>query len=226
MLDEPIVHVVDDDCQVRELLRVTVAAMGLQVEVAESAEEFLARFDPERLNCLIVDLRLPGTSGLELLDQLRQRQCDLAAILISGQATVADAVQAMKWGAIDFLEKPYSLAALRDAVRRALARQQIQRQRAATRKTLLQRVGGLTSDERTVVRLTASGEPDKRIAAMIDVSTRTVQLRRASAMRKLRVDTRAELIRLVESLSPEMWDYQLGTALHTAPPRCSGLVGS
>lgn len=206
MLNMPIVYIVVADPQMRAMLQATVRAMGLQAAEYKSADEMLRCFEPRRAGCLILDLHLPGTSGLDLLAEIHRMQLTTATIVISDQATVADAVQAMKWGAVDFLEKPVSLAQLREAIWRALVRQKSERAHLHTRYDVLERVHRLTPDERSVARLTALGEPDKRIAAELDVSTRTVQLRRASVMKKLDLQTRADLIRLVESTPADVWE--------------------
>lgn len=193
MEPKPLVYVVDDDAGIREVLRLTITMMDLEVRCCSSAREFLEAYDPTREACLIVDLRMPETTGQELLQILNERGQMLPAIVISGEADLADAVQAMKSGAIDFLEKPYSVVALRENIHRALAKARENMRVAAVRA----RFEALTNDERQIAELTAAAAADKQIAAKLHISTRTVQLRRASAMKKLEATSKSELIQLM-----------------------------
>lgn len=193
---KPLVYVVDDDAGIRDVLRLTVSMMNLDVCCFSSVREFLAAYDHQREACLIVDLRMPETTGQELLQILKERGQLLPAIVISGEADLADAVQAMKSGAIDFLEKPYSVVALRENIHKALAKARENLRVSALRA----RFETLTQDERQIAELTAAGQTDKQIAAKLQISTRTVQLRRASAMKKLEVTSKPELIQLIGQL--------------------------
>lgn len=193
MEPKPLVYVVDDDAGIREVLRLTITMMDLEVRCCRSAREFLEAYNPTREACLIVDLRMPETTGQELLQILNERGQLLPAIVISGEADLADAVQAMKSGAIDFLEKPYSVVALRENIHRALAKARENMRVAAVRA----RFEALTNDERQIAELTAAAAADKQIAAKLHISTRTVQLRRASAMKKLEATSKSELIQLM-----------------------------
>lgn len=200
MTQSPTVAVVDDDDQVRESLATLVQSMNLDVQLFASGREFLDRFVDDRPACIILDLRMPQLNGLEVLQELSLRRMRLPVIMISAHGDIPAAVSAMKIGAIDFLEKPYRGAALMDSVRRAIDLDTRRRQTDSQRDELFGRYESLSDVEKEVMRLTAAGKPDKAIAVKLDLSLRTIQLRRAGIMRKLGVNTRAELIRLTEVL--------------------------
>ncbi len=205
MVSVPICYIVDADPLARATLRDVVAAMEVEIAEFATVEQFLAEFDPRRLGCLVVAMHMPGESSLDLLRRLKEQRTEIAPIVIGRSATVADAVQAMKAGAVDFLERPFSTSLLRNSIQRALAQQQQQRANHRAAEIQQQKVGSLTDDELAVVWLTAAGDPDKRIAAKLDISTRTVQLRRASAMKKLNVQSRVDVVRLVGATPSEFW---------------------
>lgn len=199
MTTKAVVYVVDDDFDLREALRLTLEMMDLEVVCCASAEEFLERHRPDDIGCLIVDLRLSGMSGLELLDIMADRGNRLPAIMISGHGDIQAAVQAMKGGGVDFLEKPYRIDALRASVRAAIELHRQHHQEDLRRADLRNRLEQLSSDERNVLALTIAGLPDKAIAARLNVSVRTVQLRRASLMKKLAAKSRIDLVRLAQA---------------------------
>jgi two-component system, LuxR family, response regulator FixJ len=200
MAQSPTVSVVDDDEQVRESLAALIQSMNVDVECYASGKEFLDKFSQSRPGCVVLDLRMPQTSGLDVLDELSARQIRVPVIMISGHGDIPAAVSAMKAGAVDFFEKPYLGAALMESVRRAIDLDVRIRQTQAERNQLLARFESLTADEKDVLRLTVAGKPDKAIALKLDLSLRTIQLRRASVMRKLDTHSRAELIRLYQAL--------------------------
>ncbi|MBL9123174.1 MAG: response regulator transcription factor [Planctomycetaceae bacterium] len=207
MMDrKPIVYVVDDDHEVREALRLTLEMMDYDVVVSATGPEFLDRFRPEFVSCLIADLRMAGMSGLELLEAMADRDIRLPTIMISGHGDVPAAVQAMKGGVIDFLEKPYRIDALRDSVRRGIELHRASQQEESRQQLLRHRFERLTPAEREVLELTVTGLPDKAIAARLEVSLRTVQLRRASLLKKLEVESRIELVRVAQQLAPSTID--------------------
>lgn len=192
---ESIVYVVDDDDAVRGSLRALFDSVGLATALFDSAESFLEAVCPGRAGCLVLDARLPEMSGLELQERLCAAHIDVPIVMITGNADVAMAVRAMKAGAMDFLEKPFSPQLLLERVQQALraslgalARQAAQAGRAA----LLAR---LTRREHEVVRLVASGRANKEIARMLEISQKTVELHRAKAMRKLGARHVADLVR-------------------------------
>jgi FixJ family two-component response regulator len=200
MTDTPIVTIVDDDQQVRESLAALIQSMNLDVECYASGREFLDKFSPERPGCVVLDLRMPQLSGLDVIDELSARDIDVPIIMISGHGDIPAAVAAIKAGAIDFLEKPYRGAALMESIRGALARDAQARKLRTQRRELAERYESLTADEKQVLELTVAGKPDKAIAMKLDLSLRTIQLRRASVMRKMHAHSRAELIGLAHQL--------------------------
>jgi FixJ family two-component response regulator len=199
----PIVSVVDDDHEVRESLAALIQSMNLDVECYGSPRDFLADFEHDRPGCVVLDLRLPQQSGLEVLGEMRARGIRVPVIMISGHGDIAAAVAAMKGGAVDFLEKPYRGAALAECLRRAIELDKRNLHAQAERNDLIARFESLTPDEKDVLWLTVEGKPDKAIAMKLDLSLRTIQLRRASLMRKMQAASRAALIRLAQSLEQQ-----------------------
>jgi FixJ family two-component response regulator len=197
------VAVVDDDHEVRESLAALFQSVNLEVECYGAGREFLDSFAHDGPACVVLDLRLPQESGLEVLVEMSARAINVPVVMISGHGDIPAAVAALKGGAIDFLEKPYRGATLLEAVRRAIDLDQRNLSASAQRGELLNRFESLTPDEKDVLWLTVEGKPDKAIATKLDLSLRTIQLRRASVLRKLHAGSRAELIRLAQSL--EQW---------------------
>lgn len=202
MTQAPMVTVVDDDQQVRESLVALVQSMGLDAECFGSGLEFLDHYAHTRPGCIVLDLRMPQVSGQDVLRELAARHLRVPVIMITGHGDIPAAVAAMKAGAIDFLEKPYRAAALLESIRRATARDERNFQADAQHNELRARYETLTSDEKDVLWLTSEGKPDKAIAQRLDLSLRTIQLRRASVMRKMQTQSRAALIRLAQTLEP------------------------
>ncbi len=200
MNSTPVVSVVDDDEQVRESLAALIQSMDVEVEAYASGREFLDHYNPSQPGCIVLDLRMPQLNGQEVIDELVARQINTPVIMISGHGDIPAAVAAIKSGAVDFLEKPYPGSALMDSVRRAIARDAEQRESSSEKQLLLDRYETLTPDERQVLELTVAGKPDKAIALKLDLSLRTIQLRRASVMRKMHAHSRAELIGLAHRI--------------------------
>ena len=200
MAESPTFTVVDDDEQVRESLAALVQSMNLDVECYASGQAFLDNFSHRRPGCVVLDLRMPQLSGLDVLGELAARRINVPVVMITGHGDIPAAVAAMKAGAVDFFEKPYRGAALMDSVRRAVALDERNCQAQAQRAELMAYYEGLTPDEKDVLWLTAEGKPDKAIALKLDLSLRTIQLRRASVMRKMQAPTRAALIRLAQTI--------------------------
>ena len=194
----PTVSVVDDDRQVRESLAALIQSMDLEVHCYATGQQFLANYTPTRPGCVVLDLRLPQLNGLQVLDEMAARRLKVPVIMISGHGDITAAVSAMKAGAVDFLEKPYRGSALLESVRRAIDIDVRQRRAQAEYDRLRGRFESLTPQEQEVLRLTMAGKTDKAIALKLDLSLRTVQLRRASIMRKVNVRSRTELICLVQ----------------------------
>ena len=204
MISRPVVYIVDDEQAVREALRVTVELMDLEPRCHGLASQFLQDYDKDRIGCLIVDLRMPEMSGLELLDAMTQRGIKLPSIMITGHGDVPAAVLAMKLGAIDFLEKPYRPEVLRDCIQKAVNVDRETRHAENQRLTLKQRMNSLTPSERDILDLTVAGKPDKAIASRLGLSPRTIQLRRASLMKKLHAKSRIELAQLTQQANDEV----------------------
>ena len=188
--EEPVVFVVDDDPALRDSVALLVRTEGLAARTFDSARSFLDAWDRSEPGCLIVDLRMPGLSGLDLQERLAGDDDAPPIIFLTGHGTVSAAVRAIKAGAMDFLEKPFDPATLLARVREALARDR--RRRSDTR-----RLAALTRREREVLEQVASGRTNKVIAAHLGISERTVEQHRAHGMSKLGVHTVAALVRLM-----------------------------
>ncbi|MEX0714267.1 MAG: response regulator [Pirellulales bacterium] len=198
MTGNPTIRIVDDDPQVRESIALVIESMNLRVEAYASAAEFLAHNDASQPGCLILDLRMPEIGGLELFHRLADAGDCLPAIIITGHGDVPTAVEAIKAGAVNFIEKPYSLDELRGSIRSAVELDVRRREGELQRSELTSRFERLNPQEREVVQLTAAGKTDKQIAVSLGVSPRTVQLRRSSIMKKMHAGSRAELIGMAQ----------------------------
>ena len=198
---EPIVHVVDDEAAIRDSLAMLLRSVGLASRTWASAPEFLAGYTAGGPACLIVDVRMPGMSGLELQEALRARGDALPVVIITGHGDVSMAVRAMKNGAADFLEKPFNDQTLLDTVHRALAASSAAAAGdaaapAADRAAVVARLETLTPREREVMALVAEGRPNKVVATRLGLSTRTVEVHRAKVMEKLGARSLADLVRM------------------------------
>ena len=191
------VYIVDDDEAVRSALRFLIRSVGLQAQVFASAPEFLAAYDPRHPGCLLLDVRMPGMSGLELQQELNQRGAPIPVVFITGHGDVPMVVEAMQQGAFDFLQKPFRDQDLLDRVHRALARDADSRARLAGRAGILARLATLTPRETEVMRLVTRGKANKVVGAELGVSQRTVEIHRAHVMQKMRASSLAELVRMV-----------------------------
>jgi FixJ family two-component response regulator len=202
--DAPVVFVIDDDPSVRESLRSLLRSVGLVVETFASARDFLASDRPHDPGCLVLDVRLPGASGLELQRDLLRAGVAIPIVFITGHGDIPMSVAAMKAGAIEFLTKPFRDQDLLDAVHRGIEIDRQRREDAAARLDLLNRFDTLTAREQEVLRLVAAGRLNKQIAAELGVSEITVKAHRAHGMRKMQAQSLAELVRLVDRLGPEL----------------------
>ena len=202
MNDESTVFIIDDDPAVRQALTVLVRSMHLRVEAYESSQHFLDDFDSTRPGCLLLDVRMPGISGLELLEQLGQDDVRLPAIVMSAYGDVPMVVRAMKAGALNFLEKPCRDQQLWEAIQEGLKWDAAHRQHVVLRTKVLHRLQRLTSGEHDVLRLLIDGKSNKTIAAELHLSIRTIEVRRAKLMKKIKADSLAELIRLTLTADP------------------------
>jgi FixJ family two-component response regulator len=199
MTAEPTVFVVDDNPGVRKSLRALIGAAGLAIETYASAGEFFGAYDAERPGCLVLDVRLQGDSGLDLLDELRKRNATLPVIVMTGYADVPTSVRAFKGGAIDFLRKPLPPKTLIERIREAIEVDRRTREAAAPRAAVANRITKLTSRERQVMELLAAGS-SKEIATALNVSVRTVESHRRAVLRKMEVTSAAQLARAIAGL--------------------------
>jgi RNA polymerase sigma factor (sigma-70 family) len=197
---ESIVFVIDDDAAIRNALRSLIRSVGLQVELFGSAQEFLQRKLPDAPGCLVLDIRLPGISGLDFQRKLIEANIPIPIIFITGHGDIPMSVRAMKAGAVEFLTKPFRDQDLLDAIHIALERDRARRQRETEIATLRDRFEWLTPREREVLPLVVSGLPNKQIAAEIGTSETTVKVHRGQLMRKMGADSLPELVRMAERL--------------------------
>jgi two-component system, LuxR family, response regulator FixJ len=208
---DPTVFIVDDDPAVRQALTALVRSMHLNAEAYESAQQFLDNFDGARPGCMLLDVRMPGISGLALLEQLNRDDVPLPAIIMSAYGDVPMVVRAMKAGALNFLEKPCRDQQLWEAIQEALKWDSVHRQQVALRSKVLHRLQRFTSGERDVLALLIDGKSNKTIAAELNLSVRTIEVRRAKLMKKMKAESLAELIRLTLSADSEFGKTPTGT---------------
>lgn len=197
---EPTVYIIDDDQAVRDSLSALFQSLGIRVETFASAGEFLTLAAEPRIGCLLVDVRMPGLSGLELQEQLVKQQSYLPIIMITGHGDVTTAVRAMKAGARDFIEKPFNEQLLLERVQACLEESRFAQQALERIGALRAQVDQLTPREREVLTLTVQGKPSKVIASELGISSKTVDVHRSRLMEKLEVKSLAELIRLAIEL--------------------------
>jgi FixJ family two-component response regulator len=193
---EPTIFVVDDDQRVRDSLRWLLESVNLPVETYGSAEDFLHACAPHRHGCLILDIRMPRISGLQLQDILIERGIRLPIIMVTGHGDVPTAVRAMQKGAVDFLEKPFNDQVLLDRIHTVLATDAQRQEGETARREILKRMDALTLREREVLEAVVSGKSNKRIATDLDISIKTVEVHRARGMAKMAAKSVAELTTL------------------------------
>lgn len=195
-----IVFVVDDDAAIRKALASLIRSVGLQIETFGSADEFLQARRPEVPSCLILDVRLPGISGLAFQSKLSEANIPIPIIFITGHGDIPMSVRAMKAGAVEFLTKPFRDEELLDSIHFALERDATRRQREAEVASLRERFQWLTPRERQVLPLVVSGLPNKQIAAAIGTSETTAKVHRGQLMRKMGANSLPELVRMAEKM--------------------------
>jgi len=199
----PTVFVVDDDEGVRNSLRFLLKSVGLATRAIASAGEFLETYKPSQAGCLVLDVRMPGMSGLELQQQLNLRGAVIPVIFITGHGDIPMAVEAMQQGAFDFLQKPFRDQDLIDRIQRALERDARNRVALQEHARIRERLDSLTPREREVLTLMTRGKPNKIMAAELGVSQRTVEIHRARVMEKSGAASLAQLVRMVMDLEPQ-----------------------
>jgi RNA polymerase sigma factor (sigma-70 family) len=200
MMAAPLVFVIDDDLSVCSSLKFLVSTVGLEVETFSTVDAFLQRKLPDRPSCLVLDVRLPGMSGLDFQRELAANKIRLPIVFITGHGDIPMSVRAMKAGAVEFLTKPFRDQDLLDAIRIGLERDRSRREQEKGLKDLQQRFTSLTSREQEVISLVVSGEPNKQIASRLGIAENTVKVHRSRGMAKMDTQSLADLVRVIEKL--------------------------
>jgi FixJ family two-component response regulator len=203
-----IVFVIDDDPSVRRAIKRLLTSVGLESELFGSATEFLSHKYVDGTSCIVLDIRLPGMSGLELQQELKKSGNDIPVIFITSYGDIPMTVRAMKAGAVDVLPKPFRDQDLLDSIQVALERDKATRLRNIEISALRARFAALTPREREVLPLVVSGLPNKQIAAVIGTSVTTVKVHRSQLTRKIGANSVADLVRMAEKLKIETRDYK------------------
>jgi two-component system, LuxR family, response regulator FixJ len=204
---EAVVHIVDDDEAICSSLRMLLKSRGIPAASHDSAEAFLAKYDPEQPGCLVLDVRMPGMSGLELQDELNRRGAIIPVIFITGHGDVPMAVEAMQHGATDFLQKPFADQDFAERIQRALALDLRNRSTLEQKDQIRARLAALTRRELQVLQLVTLGKPNKIIASDLGVSQRTVEIHRAHLMEKMGATSLAHLVRMAMSVEMGISTY-------------------
>ena len=193
---EPVVFVVDDDEAVRNSLRLLLKSIGMPAVAYASAEEFLAGYDDEQPGCIVLDVRMPGMSGPELQDELNRRGALIPVIFITGHGDVPMAVEAIRHGAVDFMQKPFSDKDLVGRIQLAMAADRRNREAIGAKDQIRARIAALTPRERQVLDLVTQGKSNKVIAGDLGASQRTVEIHRSHVMEKMGANSLAQLVRM------------------------------
>lgn len=199
---KPVVFIVDDDEAVRRFLCGLIASVNLEVKVYSAAREFLDAYEPGRPGCILLDIRMPGMSGLELQQELVERAINLPVIILTGHGNVQVAVHAMKAGAIDFIEKPFNNELLLDRVQKAVAESVTACSIRGELDEIRHRIDSLTRRELQVLDMVVAGETNKSIAHHFKISDKTVENHRARVMEKMQAKSLAVLVRMISDLEP------------------------
>jgi FixJ family two-component response regulator len=197
---DAIVFVIDDDASIREALESLVRSVGLQVETFRSPREFLKMQLPQVASCLVLDVRLPGVSGLDFHRQLAEAKIQIPVIFITGHGDIPMSVRAMKAGAVEFLTKPFRDQDLLDAIQLSLKKDRARREREGEISILKQRFQSLTPREQEVLPWVVSGKLNKQIAAELGTSEATVKVHRSQLMRKMGAESLADLVRMADKM--------------------------
>jgi FixJ family two-component response regulator len=196
MLHDPIVYIVDDDEAIRDALRLLMKSANLRVLCCATAEEFLGSYKSELPGCLVLDVRMPGMSGLDLQRLLKERHIGIPVVIMTGHGDVSMAVQAMKGGAVDFVEKPFKNDVLLERVQQCLRIDIDERAKHRQNAEAASRIASLTQREREVMDLLIQGKRNKAIASELGISNRTVEAHRAKIMEKMRAHSISDIMRL------------------------------
>lgn len=197
MTDSSLVHIIDDDAAVRDSLAFLLGTAAIRTCQHESALDFLGAFKPEQAGCIITDMRMPGMDGLELLRKLQEANNSVPVIVVTGHGDVSLAVEAMKAGACDFLEKPFDQDTVLSSVRAALDRRKREGSQTEEHVAIAQRFASLSPREKQVLEGLVAGLPNKTIAYDLGISARTVEVYRANLMAKMEANSLADLVRIV-----------------------------
>ncbi len=200
MTGAPVVFVVDDDSSVRSSLKFLLSTVGLQVESCDSADSFLHKRLPDVPCCLVLDVRLPGLSGLDFQRELAAKNIGIPIIFLTGHGDIPMSVRAIKAGAVEFLTKPFRDQDLLDAVRIALEQDRVRREQEKETVLFRRRFDSLTSREQEVISLVASGMLNKQIADQLGTAESTVKVQRSRAMEKMHADSLVDLVKMIERL--------------------------
>ena len=202
MTAAPVVFVVDDDASVRSSLKFLLSTVGLQAETLDSADSFLHKKRPDGPSCLVLDVRLPGLSGLDFQRELAARNICIPIVFLTGHGDIPMSVRAMKAGAVEFLTKPFRDQDLLDAVRVALDRDRARREQEREMADLRTRFDSLTSREQEVVSMVVAGMLNKQVAAELGTAESTVKVQRSRAMEKMKAESLADLIKMIQKVQP------------------------
>jgi FixJ family two-component response regulator len=198
--DQPTVFVIDDDVSVREAIRGTLRSVGLRAETFSSPQEFLQHGAPVGPGCLVLDVRLPGLSGLDFQHELTRASITIPIVFITGYGDIPMSVRAMKAGAVEFLTKPFRDQDLLDAIQQALERDRSTRAVRTDVSVVRQRFETLTERERQVLRLVLDGKLNKEIGAELGIAEITVKVQRAHVMRKMQAESLVDLVKMAEKI--------------------------
>ncbi|PYV63958.1 MAG: DNA-binding response regulator [Acidobacteria bacterium] len=202
MTEVPVVFVVDDDASVRSSLKFLLSTVGLHAEAFDSADSFLRKKCPDVPSCLVLDVRLPGLSGLDFQRDLAARNICIPIVFLTGHGDIPMSVRAMKGGAVEFLTKPFRDQDLLDAVRVGLDRDRARREQEKEMAGLRTRFDSLTSREQEVVSMVVAGMLNKQIAAELGTAESTVKVQRSRAMEKMQAESLAHLIKMIQKVQP------------------------
>lgn len=196
IMKKPTIHVVDDDQAVRESIEWLIESVGLNIQTYGSANEFLDNYSEDSLGCLILDVRMPGISGLDLQHILAERGIDMPIVFVTGHGDVPMAVRALKNGAVDFIEKPFNDQVLLDTIQAAVQKHRSRLKQRAELENLQTRYDNLTSREQEVMDRVVTGMPNRDVAEELGISVKTVEVHRAKVMEKMQARSIAELVKM------------------------------